>query len=97
MSGPQYWDTADTARAATALTWFDAAPRRHGDHSHLGAKRPDHLPMHRYAPSELADILEKLAPGLLAPLPSERLAHQTPKGAVQDFQISIFINKEQTA
>jgi hypothetical protein len=55
------------------------------------------LPVQRYAPSELADTLEDLAPGLLAPLESELLAHETPKGAVQDFQISIFKKKEKTA
>lgn len=55
------------------------------------------LPVQRYAPSELADTLEELAPGLLAPVQSELLAHQTPKGAVQDFQISVFRKKEQTS
>ncbi len=52
------------------------------------------LPVQRYAPSDLADTFDALAPGLLAPLQSELLAHETPKGAVQDFQISVFKKKE---
>jgi SAM-dependent methyltransferase len=48
------------------------------------------LPVQRYAPSDLADTFDALAPGLLAPLQSELLGHETPKRAVQDFQISVF-------
>ncbi|MBU4530506.1 MAG: class I SAM-dependent methyltransferase [Hoeflea sp.] len=54
------------------------------------------LPVQRYAPSELNEMFANLAPGLLVPLHSELLAHRTPKGAVQDFQISVFQKKETT-
>ena len=44
--------------------------------------------MQRYSPDTLAARVAKLAPGLLTPLMSERHAHHTPKGNVQDFQFS---------
>jgi SAM-dependent methyltransferase len=55
-----------------------------------GPQRCSGLPVQRYAPAELAETMAELAPGLLVPLRSELLAHTTPKGAVQDFQVSIF-------
>lgn len=48
------------------------------------------LPVMRYAPEELADELERLAPGLLVPVEARRHTHVTPKGNRQQFQYSMF-------
>lgn len=55
-----------------------------------GPERCSGLPVQRYAPTELAETLDRLAPGLLLPIYAELLVHRTPKGATQDFQVSVF-------
>ncbi len=48
------------------------------------------LPVQRYSPETLADTTDRLIPGLLSPVHAERHAHRTPKGNVQNFQISVY-------
>lgn len=77
------------------LRTLDAALRPGGVAilSTFGAQGPETcsgLPVQRYAPTELADTLARLAPGLLHPEHAETLVHRTPKGALQDFQVSVF-------
>lgn len=61
--------------------------------STFGATGPEScsgLPVQRYAPADLAATLDQLSPGLLQPVHAELLVHRTPKGATQDFQVSVF-------
>ena len=55
-----------------------------------GPERCSGLPVARYAPGDLAGELDRLAPGLLAPVRALRHDHETPGGAVQRFQTSVF-------
>lgn len=48
------------------------------------------LPVVRYSPESLAAEFGRLAPGLLAPVASERHVHLTPLGREQRFQMSVF-------
>ena len=62
-----------------------------------GPAKCSNLPVQRYSSDTLAAQVEKLAPGLLTPIQSERQAHHTPKGNVQDFQFTVFRKKEETS
>ncbi len=56
-----------------------------------GPERCSDLPVCRYAPGELAETIEHLAPASFTPVCSERHVHLTPKGAEQRFQTSVFL------
>ncbi|MFN2307936.1 MAG: trans-aconitate 2-methyltransferase [Paracoccaceae bacterium] len=60
-----------------------------------GPERCSDLPVQRYSPETLSAQIDDLAPGLLVPIHAEHHVHRTPKGNVQNFQISIFRKKEQ--
>lgn len=62
-----------------------------------GPERCSNLPVQRYSPETLSARLEGLMPGVLAPVHAEHHAHRTPKGNVQNFQISIFQKRETPA
>ncbi len=48
------------------------------------------LPVRRYSPADLAAEIDRLAPGRFEPLKALRHEHITPKGNVQNFQLSVF-------
>jgi trans-aconitate methyltransferase len=48
------------------------------------------LAVQRYSPAALAETVDLLAPGLLAPIMAERFLHPTPLGRTQAFQVSVF-------
>ncbi len=55
-----------------------------------GPEKCSGLPVQRYAPQELADELERHAPGQFVPLHARRHDHRTPAGNIQKFQTSLF-------
>jgi len=59
-----------------------------------GPERCSNLPVQRYSPETLTGQIDRLTPGLLTLVHSERHAHRTPKGNVQDFQISVYRKKD---
>lgn len=62
-----------------------------------GPERCSNLPVQRYSPETLSARINRLMPGVLAPVHAEHHAHRTPKGNVQNFQISIFQKRETPA
>lgn len=55
-----------------------------------GPEKCSGLPVMRYAPEELAQELNRLAPGQFEMISSRRHLHVTPKGNRQSFQYSVF-------
>lgn len=62
-----------------------------------GPERCSNLPVQRYSPATLSARIDGLMPGVLAPVHAEHHAHRTPRGNVQNFQISIFQRRETPA
>jgi len=58
-----------------------------------GPEKCSGLPVVRYAPEELAQELNRLAPGKFEMMSSRRHVHITPKGNRQSFQYSVFRKK----
>ncbi|WP_343116570.1 class I SAM-dependent methyltransferase [Ostreiculturibacter nitratireducens] len=52
------------------------------------------LPVMRYSPEALAAEVDSLAPGRFQPVEAERHSHVTPKGNLQNFQVSVFRKTE---
>lgn len=48
------------------------------------------LPVQRYSPQTLSDLLEENSPGQFASVTSLRHGHRTPLGKTQEFQVSVF-------
>lgn len=48
------------------------------------------LPVQRYAPEDLAAVIEAHLPGVFAPVESRRHLHVTPAGVEQRYQFSVF-------
>ncbi|MFW5750614.1 MAG: class I SAM-dependent methyltransferase [Planctomycetota bacterium] len=59
-----------------------------------GPERCSNLPVQPYSPDTLARRIDDLKPGLLTRIHAEDHAHRTPKGNIQDFQISVFRKRE---
>lgn len=59
-----------------------------------GPERCSNLPVQRYSPETLSARIDRLMPGVLTPVHAEHHAHRTPKGNVQNLQISIFQKRE---
>jgi SAM-dependent methyltransferase len=59
-----------------------------------GPERCSNLAVQRYSPETLTGQIDSLIPDLLIPVHAERHGHRTPKGDVQDFQVSIYRKKE---
>lgn len=55
-----------------------------------GPEKCSGLPVVRYAPEELAQELNRLAPGQFEMISAQRHVHITPKGNQQSFQYSVF-------
>jgi hypothetical protein len=86
--------TAPTDRAAYVAALSAGLER--GGHAVIatfaddGPERCSGLPVVRYAPDALMAEIDRLAPGLLVPVRAQRHGHETPGGAVQRFQTSVF-------
>ena len=51
------------------------------------------LPVQRYSPAELTEMLARHLPGLLEPLQALHHDHVTPRGLIQRFQTSVLLRK----
>ena len=54
-----------------------------------GPEKCSGLPVMRYSPAELIEMIEAIAPGALSLVESQKHVHVTPKGNEQRFQVSV--------
>ena len=55
-----------------------------------GPEKCSGLPVVRYAPADLAETIDAIAPGVFRGINTRKFVHLTPKGSRQNFQVSVY-------